>query len=734
MRLFRIRTRFSGIGLAAWAAGLLVLGGAERAGAQPRGDAIFWAEERYERWGPFGSVRNWEGGKVHGEGRFFPINGGAWAFWLDASERGQELRFQGNEIPTDAGRLSLQLGDYVAEDYRRDALRLEFQQPVWLRGAAARLDRQKFGVGVRMGTVTDRRGLFAWGRRPAGGEDIGLTVSGLWKKHGLWKVDWDRQEALDDRTPGKHLAQFFVGMDPAEGWSWMGQARLSRQDVVGRWGNSLIAGGGYKRSSFVANGHLRRISPSFQSLGLGRDAHRNEWGGRVEGAYRPRPRTIVGTSFDLARSLTAEDPYPRETRFFARFYGAAPIVGPFAYQGSVSYRNRSTPDPDSLLVDQGTIAWNSSVSWLSSAAQAEIGYNRSLYRDRTLTAGDWHEDRFMGNYQQRLSETLRAEFRGWWVKRRFLDGGFASVEKNAQTRLNWEPRSHQRGWISFGRDVQDAADAGYSRDQWEVGTGWVQPLPWDLALSAESLFFLRAGALAADRARFNFRLARRFSLGAGQLRYAENRPEFGEISGQVFEDLNANGFFDPGEPGIPGILLRLGSGVETETDGNGFYRFTQAATVFESVSLDVARLPTRYLAPEESRHTLRMAPGDKIGVNYPVQLSAALYGRVMVDLGHRSKGAADVLIKVQGTHHDAFTDSEGRFFIPGLAAGTVTLEVVEWSLPRNTRPQVSPTKTVVLTPGKPVNAGVLVLDKVEPKLLQIYRPEPDSAPGSGNNR
>ena len=217
----RIRTqgRFRSIALAAWAAGFLLLGGPGRSWAQPRGDAIFWAEERYERWGPFGTIRNWEGGKLHGEGRFFPVNGGAWGFWMDASERGQELRLEAKEIPTTAGRVSLQIGDHRIEDFRRDSARLEFQQPLWVRGASVRLDRRAFGVGVRMGTVTDRRGLFAWGRRPAGGEDFGLTVSGIWKEHGLWKADWDRQEALTDQAPGKQMAQVFVGMDPPEGWT-----------------------------------------------------------------------------------------------------------------------------------------------------------------------------------------------------------------------------------------------------------------------------------------------------------------------------------------------------------------------------------------------------------------------------------------------------------------------------------------------------------------------------------
>jgi hypothetical protein len=91
-------------------------------------------------------------------------------------------------------------------------------------------------------------------------------------------------------------------------------------------------------------------------------------------------------------------------------------------------------------------------------------------------------------------------------------------------------------------------------------------------------------------------------------------------------------------------------------------------------------------------------------------------------MGNRSAGAKDVLVRVLGTHQDTFTDAGGRFTIPGLAPGPATLEVVEWSLPRNSTPQRSLRKTVVLRPGRPVNAGVIVLDFHEDEVLQIFRP------------
>jgi hypothetical protein len=681
-----------------------------------------WGQERYERWGPFGATRNWEGSRFHGDGRFFPVNAGLWSVWLDASERGQELRFQGRDIPSRWGRLAVTMGDFTVHDPRQDPLRVEFQPAVWLRGASLRLDREAFSVSARGGVQTERRGMFGWGRSPVFGGSCGLTLSGPTGDDALWKADWDRQEDTAPRG-GVQLLRFFWGREPANGWTWLGQTRFSRRNGSGRWGNSVILGAGYGTSSFVGKLHLRRLSPSFQNLGLYQDPHANEWGTRLEVSYRPRRQLLVGTSWDWARDIE-----PRggrvipEKRLITRFTVSSPLGRSLSLQGSVGYRNRSTTDLDSLLVDQGAITWSGTVSWNSAGAKASLGLNRSLFRDPTSTGGDWHENRYSTNGLVRISETLRAEILGWLVHRRFLDGRWASRERKVEGRVHWEPKSRQRGWLRLGRDHLRASEAGFSRDQWELGAGWTQPLPWELSLEAEALFFVRAGALETDRTRFNLRISRRFIFGGGGLGLGEGLPEFGSVDGVVYEDLNGNGYRDPGENGIPGLVLRLGSGPETATDERGAYRFPEAATQVESITLDVARLPTRYLAPESDRTVVNLVPGENAKRNYAVRPAASVVGRVVLDLGHRSQGVPDVLIRIPGTHHDAFTDPEGRFYIPGLEAGSVTLEVTEWSLPPNARIQGSPSKQVVLRAGRAVNAGVIVLEPKEARILQMFRP------------
>jgi len=76
------------------------------------------------------------------------------------------------------------------------------------------------------------------------------------------------------------------------------------------------------------------------------------------------------------------------------------------------------------------------------------------------------------------------------------------------------------------------------------------------------------------------------------------------ISGIVFNDLNHNGVYDTGEPGITGVYVYLSSSsgmVETQTDVNGNYSFSVTAagnyTVYETVAQNTINPPTNFTQP-----------------------------------------------------------------------------------------------------------------------------------------
>jgi hypothetical protein len=347
-----------------------------------------------------------------------------------------------------------------------------------------------------------------------------------------------------------------------------------------------------------------------------------------------------------------------------------------------------------------------------------------IFRDPTDEYGDWHESRTGLFGQQILTPAFRADLQLWLVERRLPTGDFLSRERSAEGRFTWQPKSNQMGWISVGRQVQTADESLYERDQWQLSLGWQQPLPWDFQFQAETFHYLAAATtVAPDRARWQFRISRRFSLGHGQPRFGEVLSETAIIRGYVFEDMNGNGVRDPEEPGISDIPLRLGSGGFAVTAGNGFYEFGDAATAMESVTLDVARLPTRYLTPARPRVTASLRPGDSMELDFPIRPAAGVVGRIVLSDGASADGVPDVLVVVKGTHHDVFTDSEGRFYIPGLDPGTVSLEVVDWSLPAGTTLHDELSRDVVLPAGEVVNAGVWVVEPGSTKVLQRFRPD-----------
>ncbi len=78
------------------------------------------------------------------------------------------------------------------------------------------------------------------------------------------------------------------------------------------------------------------------------------------------------------------------------------------------------------------------------------------------------------------------------------------------------------------------------------------------------------------------------------------------ISGIVFNDLNSNGIFNVGEPGIANVFVvlrdTLGNCIQIQTDSNGNYSFTNittagAYTIYETVATPNACPPTQFTQP-----------------------------------------------------------------------------------------------------------------------------------------
>ncbi len=251
------------------------------------------------------------------------------------------------------------------------------------------------------------------------------------------------------------------------------------------------------------------------------------------------------------------------------------------------------------------------------------------------------------------------------------------------------------GNLMRGAVYYDSSRNG-TRDSWEPGiAGWQLTVGGLVSATIASLPDGSFGAAGLDSGIYSIQLALPegwfisssgppmvdVTLGIGD---TLDLPPFGiyfgwnRISGRVFDDLNENGSPDPGEPGMPGIIVLL-DGAERDTavtDGAGEYRFDELRKGVDTVRII---LPPQWeqIVPsggggifvdfrEYDRHvterdfSLRRAPA-RLKVGITVRDSGDLATRTIV-FGTRP-GASD---GVWGADSAAtFIDfSEGEFEIP----------------------------------------------------------------------
>ena len=184
----------------------------------------------------------------------------------------------------------------------------------------------------------------------------------------------------------------------------------------------------------------------------------------------------------------------------------------------------------------------------------------------------------------------------------------------------------------------------------------------------------------------------------------------GSISGVVFNDLNRDGTLDPGDPGIPGVVVVLyNNGVPIGTavsDMNGNYSFTGLA----DGTYTVTEIPPPGFTPTTPTSVIvTISGGNSQAVNFGnAANTGVISGTVFLDLNNSGiyqpgdPGIPFVNISltlggliIQSTN----SDSNGNYSFTNLADGTYT--VTETVLPGYTSTS-STTRTVTITGGNSV--------------------------------
>src|SRR6266699_1934212 len=153
------------------------------------------------------------------------------------------------------------------------------------------------------------------------------------------------------------------------------------------------------------------------------------------------------------------------------------------------------------------------------------------------------------------------------------------------------------------------------------------------------------------------------------------------VSGRVFLDENADGVRNPGEQGLAGVRVRVGTSTAV-SDSDGAFRVWDIVP-FEpvSVQVDSLSLSSPLLVPAFASALLEPGPNRFRGLNIPVVRAGVVEGRVSREEGGRRVGVAGVTLQLSDRRRGAAgalrftTFSDGAFYVLGVTPGDYDLTV-----------------------------------------------------------
>ena len=152
------------------------------------------------------------------------------------------------------------------------------------------------------------------------------------------------------------------------------------------------------------------------------------------------------------------------------------------------------------------------------------------------------------------------------------------------------------------------------------------------------------------------------------------------IAGRVFHDLDGDGAQEPGEPGVAGVRLRVGSrGVVTDSLG----RYSAADLVpFEtmSVEVDTLSLDDPLWVPASLAYRLVPGPNSENAVDVALLPASEISGQVT--LGHKGVGGVPVILRHLASKVviRVTTFGDGSFYASGLRPGQYEASVAPEAL------------------------------------------------------
>jgi hypothetical protein len=184
------------------------------------------------------------------------------------------------------------------------------------------------------------------------------------------------------------------------------------------------------------------------------------------------------------------------------------------------------------------------------------------------------------------------------------------------------------------------------------------------------------------------------------------------ISGRIFRDDNGNDLPDPGEPGVPGVRVRVGT-ASAISDSDGTFRVWDIVP-FEpvTVAVDSLSLPSPLLVPAFASARVEPGPNRFRGINIPIVQAGVIEGRVVRPgaEGRRPEGVGGVMLVLTDARTGATrrfsTFTDGGFYAMGVKPGVYELAIDPRTLDALVATAVPLRLTLSVTPGGVAASGL----------------------------
>ena len=163
----------------------------------------------------------------------------------------------------------------------------------------------------------------------------------------------------------------------------------------------------------------------------------------------------------------------------------------------------------------------------------------------------------------------------------------------------------------------------------------------------------------------------------------------GSIQGRVFRDLNVNGAFNTGEPGLAGVRVELSTGQTALTDREGRFEFSGLAADAYRVRLPLNQFREAVRVTGSTDVRVELLPQQTVEVDFGIVNFARVVGNVFNDYLRSGtklpdapglRGIGLILSSSTGSRV-VTTDSSGDFEIDDLGPGTYRLAVDHATIP-----------------------------------------------------